>query len=374
MERSRMKLQLPVIDLFAGAGGLSVGAAQAGCDVRASIELDRHACETMRANPQFHGEVVQGDVCGLTGPQLRSIAGLRPNDPLIVVGGAPCQPFSKAAYWVEGGQEAKYRRERAAGKNALRPSPPTEARPDERRSLVQEFWRLIAESHADGFVFENVPSIRHPRNRPILEAFKSAAFQAGYEVTELSANAAEYGVAQTRERVFLLGAKRARPLAPSPTHAFKPAQKDFLKAAVTAAEAIEGLDGAEHFEPEEVVSGRWAQHLFEVPPGWNYKAHTAWAGHPNPTFITETRFWNFLLKLSPERPSWTLAASPGPWTGPFHWNSRRLRTAEMAALQGFPRDYRVNGSRRERVKQMGNAVPPPLASVMVQAVANAVGA
>lgn len=368
-----MKKRLPVIDLFAGAGGLSVGATHAHCDVRASIELDHHACQTMRANPKFHGEVVQGDVCELTGSQLRLLAGLGPKDPLIIVGGAPCQPFSKAAYWVEEGKEARYRRERAAGNQVSRPSAPTEARPDERRDLVQEFWRLISETHADGFVFENVPSIRHPRNRPVLEAFKSAAAQAGYDVTEISANAAEFGVAQTRERVFLLGAKRSRPIAPAPTHAFKAAQDNLLKAAVTAAEALDGLDGAEHFEPEEVVSGRWAQHLFEVPPGWNYKAHTAWAGHPNPTFVTETRFWNFLLKLSPERPSWTIAASPGPWTGPFHWTSRRLRVAEMAALQGFPRDYRISGSRRERVKQIGNAVPPPLASVMVDAVASAVG-
>lgn len=362
--------RLPVIDLFAGAGGLSVGATDAGCDVRASVELEAIACRTLRANAAFHGEVVEADVATVTGLELRTVARLSPGDPLIVVGGAPCQPFSKAAYWVEDGEESRYRRARAAGIAMERPTAPTEARPDARRTLVEEFWRLIFEANADGFVFENVPSIKHPRNRPVLDGFRHAAEEAGYHVTQVTANAAEHGVAQTRERVFLLGCKNAAPPAPNPTHSLK--NELLLPRAVTAGEALEGLDRPEFFEPEELVFGRWAEHLRAVPPGWNYKAHTAWAGHPNPTFVTETRFWNFLLKLSPDRPSWTIAASPGPWTGPFHWANRRLRTVELAALQGFPRDYRIIGSRRDRVRQMGNAVPPPLARRMIEAVLAAV--
>lgn len=228
-----------------------------------------------------------------------------------------------------------------------RPPAPTDARADARRTLVEEFWRLIFETNADGFVFENVPSIKHPRNLPVLDGFRRAAEAAGYQVTQVTANAAEYGVAQTRERVFLLGAKRGSPVAPEPSHTLKGVIG--RKPAITAGEALEGFDRPEFFEPEELVTGRWA-------------------GHPNPSFVTETRFWNFLLKLSPDRPSWTIAASPGPWTGPFHWSSRRLRTVEMAALQGFPQGYRLIGSRRDKVRQIGNAVPPPLARRMVEAV------
>nr|WP_254445101.1 DNA cytosine methyltransferase [Ruegeria arenilitoris] len=370
MRTARGKLRLPVVDLFAGAGGLSVGATNVGCEVRASIEIDEVACKTLKENGVYHGDVLQGDVSELSGLDLRNAAKLNPGDPLIVVGGAPCQPFSKAAYWVENGEESRYRRARAAGESVPRPAAPTEARPDERRTLVEEFWRLIFESNADGFVFENVPSIKHPRNRPVLEGFIHAAENAGYFVTQVTANAADYGVAQARERVFLLGAKRGKPLAPTPTHSRKGIPE--LKPALTAGEAISRYDTLDFFEPEEVVSGRWAEHLRTVPPGSNYKAHTAWAGHPNPTFVAETRFWNFLLKLSPDRPSWTLAASPGPWTGPFHWTSRRLRTVEMAALQGFPEGYRFAGSRRERVRQIGNAVPPELAAKMIEAVAEIV--
>jgi DNA (cytosine-5)-methyltransferase 1 len=366
------RIGVPTIDLFAGAGGLSIGATFADCDVRAAFELDETACETMGRNPKYHGAVFKADVADLTGDDLRHAANLNPGDPLIIVGGAPCQPFSKAAYWVEEGEESRYRRARAAGELIARPPAPTEPRQDERRTLVEEFWRLIFEANADGFVFENVPSIKHPRNRPVLDGFRNAALKAGYEVTEVTANAAEYGVAQTRERVFLLGSRKAKPTAPTPTHAVKPRPNIALRPAITAGEALEDFDDDRFFEPEEVISGRWAEHLRTVPPGSNYKAHTAWAGHPEPSFVTETRFWNFLLKLTPERPSWTLAASPGPWTGPFHWTSRRLRTVEMAALQGFPRGYEWAGSRRARVRQVGNAVPPPLAEVMVRAVAETV--
>jgi len=365
-------VSLPVIDLFAGAGGLSIGATQAGGVVRASIELDATACKTLSKNAHLHGAVSNTDVSELSGHDLRTIAGLASDDPLIVVGGAPCQPFSKAAYWVENGEEARYRRARAAGEETQKPQAKNQARPDERRNLVMEFWRLINESNASGFVFENVPSIRHPKNRPVLDAFKNAAEQAGFHVTETLGKAVEHGVAQKRERVFLLGSKLRQPEIPSATHSLPGKEDQYLLPAFSTGEALDGLDDERFFEPEEVVKGRWADHLKSVPPGWNYKAHTAWAGHPNPTFVTETRFWNFLLKLDPTKPSWTLAASPGPWTGPFHWNSRRLRTVEMAALQGFPTDYQFAGSRRERVRQLGNAVPPPMAKAMVAAVLEAV--
>lgn len=359
--------KINVIDLFAGAGGLSIGAHEAGGNVVASLEFDKTACQTLRANPMYHGMVVEGDVCDFSGSALRKLSGLKKNDLLVVVGGPPCQPFSKAAYWTQEGNDAAYRRARAEGIEAIKPDAPTAVNADSRRDLVGEFWRVVIETNANGFVFENVPSIKHPRNRPIYEAVVKNAKDAGYEITEVVANAATYGVAQARERVFILGSKKRKPLCPTETHSLGNGSL-FLPSAVTAGEALEGLNIMEYFEPEEVVSGTWAKHLEEVPPGSNYKAHTAWANHPNPTFVTETRFWNFLLKLSKDRPSWTIAASPGPWTGPFHWENRRLRTVEFAALQGFPRDYIIKGSRRERVRQMGNAVPVPLARVMINAV------
>src|SRR4051794_38669447 len=116
--------RVPVVDLFAGAGGLGVGADGAGCDVRLSVDNDAWSCRTLEANPEFHGEVFNGDIRELTGRRIREMAGLCGSDPLIVVGGPPCQPFSKAAYWVDEGKEAAYRRARAQGKAAERPAEP----------------------------------------------------------------------------------------------------------------------------------------------------------------------------------------------------------------------------------------------------------
>jgi DNA (cytosine-5)-methyltransferase 1 len=365
----------PVVDLFAGAGGLGLGVREAGAGLRLSVELDPLAGLTLEANlrPDEGEAVLLADVTGLTGSQLRRAAGLTSQDPLVVVGGAPCQPFSKAAYWTEAGDDAAFRRARAAGvKGLTRPPAPTVPRADGRRTLVEHFARLVIESHADAFVFENVPAITHPRNRPMLDGLVRELSAEDHQVTVVKVNAVAYGVPQRRERVFVLGSRAGRPEPPPPTHHTTadppPRAMAHLKPMPAAGEACAPFGSDRYFEPEEVVRGRWAEHLRTVPPGGNYKAHTAWGGHPNPTFVTETRFWNFLLKLHPELPSWTIAATPGPWTGPFHWETRRLRVPELAALQGFPAGYKLAGSRREQVRQLGNAVPPPVAQHMVGAV------
>jgi DNA (cytosine-5)-methyltransferase 1 len=362
--------RVPAIDLFAGAGGLSLAAVMAGCDVRVHVDSDAAACETLRLNKRRQrGEVLEADVTVLDGRELRERAGLGNGDPLLIVGGPPCQPFSKAAFWSEDGDDARFRRARVAGLEAPRPREHGH-RPDERRFLVDEYMRLVVEADADGFVFENVASLLAPRNRAMFNSILATASEAGYATTVVRANAVEYGVAQKRQRVFVLGARAVAPSAPVPTHSLD--GQGELRPPITAGDVIAPFSGSEFFEPEEVVEGRWAEHLRSVPPGWNYKAHTAWAGHPNPTFVTETRFWNFLLKLSPDLPSWTIPAQPGPWTGPFHWESRRLRTPEMAALQGFPVGYKFAGSRRDRVRQIGNAAPPPLGAPMIKAAVTAI--
>lgn len=368
-------MTVPVVDLFAGAGGLGIGVREADADLRLSVELDPVACMTLEANrgPDVAGAVLQADVTTLSGSQLRKAAGLTRQNPLVIVGGAPCQPFSKAAYWTEVGDDAAFRRARAAGVEGLtRPPAPTVPRADGRRTLVEHFARLVIEADADAFIFENVPAITHPRNRPMLDGLVRELAVEDHHVTVVRVNAAAYGVPQRRERVFVLGSRAGRPEPPSPTHHTTagppPLIMADLKPMPTAGEACAPFKSDRYFEPEEVVQGRWAEHLRTVPPGWNYKAHTAWGGHPNPTFVTETRFWNFLLKLHPELPSWTIAATPGPWTGPFHWETRRLRVPELAALQAFPAGYKLAGSRREQVRQLGNAVPPPVAQHMVTAV------
>ena len=139
-----------------------------------------------------------------------------------------------------------------------------------------------------------------------------------------------------------------------------------MKPYVPVGEVIKGFDGPEYFEEYEVMkNGTYYNDLCEVPPGENYKALTAWAGYPNPKFVADKRFWNFLLKLSPDVPSWTITAQPGPWVGPFHWDNRRLRVPEIAAIQTFPPNYKFYGTRRSIQMQIGNAVPCLMGKAMI---------
>jgi DNA (cytosine-5)-methyltransferase 1 len=362
------KPKAAVIDLFAGAGGFSVAAERARGDLRLSVELDSTCCETLAANFGPKHRVEQGDVSELSGRDLRRLAGLGRGDPLVVVGGPPCQPFSKASYWTDSGADARYRRARSRGESARKPKPITKAKQDDRRSLLQEFARLVVEAKADAFVMENVTSLLHPRNREMFGGVVKGLEGSGYLCRVVQAHATEYGVPQKRSRIFVLGSREELPDAPAKLYKSDAADEGDLPDPLSVAPFLAPYAGAKFYEEGERVEGRWAEHLREIPPGWNYKHHTAWAGHPKPTFEAETRFWNFLLKLNPRAPSWTINANPGPWVGPFHWSSRRLRTPELAALQTFPAGYKFQGSRRERVRQIGNAVPPTLAAPMIASV------
>ena len=380
----RILNMIPTIDLFAGAGGIGIGAHLAGGELLLSVEIDKMCCKTLRQNSDAHpGRVLESDIDCISGQELRELTGLSSKDLLVIVGGPTCQPFSKASYCTDPGDELRYRQARSQGIEVEKPAPITQARIDERRDLVDTFLNRIIEANADGFVLENVESILHPRNKKVVEDFILKAEYNGYKCNLIRANAVDYGVPQIRQRVFILAARSQRPAAPEPTHFYQKTHEkphgyqptyipDYLQAYVSAKKALEGLDADEYFEPEEVVKGKWESEFMEIPPGMNYKALSAWAGHPNPVFIAETRFWNFLLKLSPNKPSWTIAATLGQWTGPFHWNNRRLRTVEMAALQTFPSSYVFAGSRREKVRQIGNAAPPQLVKCMVEKVYEAV--
>ena len=134
---------------------------------------------------------------------------------------------------------------------------------------------------------------------------------------------------------------------------------------MTSRDAIGDLEGRDDLaEPEEQVKGRYGHLLPLVPPGENYLHFTDKRGYSEPLFRWRSRYWTFLLKLDPDRPSTTIQSQPGPYIGPFHWSSRRLRLLEVKRLQTFPDDYVVSGSRRSAQVQLGNAVPPALAEVV----------
>lgn len=336
---------LPVISLFSGAGGLDLGVEDAGGDIRVAVEPDPDCLETLLSNARFFPSsvLVSSPVERLSAAAILETAGLLKGEAALLIGGPPCQPFSKSGYWL--------------GDDRLGSSDP-------RASLLDEFRRVLGGTRPEGFILENVASLTHPAHRDTLDGFVAAARRMGYGVTTRLLNAVEFGAPQTRTRLFILGLRDAEPPFPAPTnwwHA-ENGNRSRLHPPETAGRWIAHLDQDDLAEPSEVPSGRWLSQLREIPPGWNYTWHTEWAGHPNPAFVARTKYWSFLLKLAPNRPSWTVQASAGPWTGPLHWRSRRLRVPELAALQTFPSTYRFGGERASRRRQVGNAVPARLAS------------
>jgi DNA (cytosine-5)-methyltransferase 1 len=337
----------PVISVFSGAGGMDLGIADIGGALRVCVEADHHCLDTLAANRVFfpEAELIDRPIEFVRSTEILAAGRLSKGDAALLVGGPPCQPFSKSGYWLK---------DKRHGIN------------DFRASYLGEYLRVLRDTRPESFIMENVPSLFHAAHRGMLEWFKWRASRLGYSVDHRLLQAPQFGVPQSRTRLFVLGLRgKHAPTFPEPTHWWHAADRSAkLQPPETAGRWIAHLDDAKWAEPEEVAQGRWEKALKEIPPGGNYKHLTAWAGHQMPLFVTETKYWSFLLKLSPLRPSWTIQATPGPWTGPFHWTSRRLRVPELAALQTFPRSYTFSGGRRARMRQIGNAVPCRLASAV----------
>lgn len=333
------------VSIFSGAGGLDIGAKKAGARIVACVENDPDAAETLRINGVCEGStaVVESDI------QAVDFTRLRHGDPTILIGGPPCQPFSKNGYWVK-------------NDNRLIDDDP--------RNMVSQFLRALAELAPKGFLFENVESILHPTNVGTFERFLVEARVLGYSCTVYRANSADFGVPQKRKRVFVFGLRglRSRIPQPHPTHG-NPAKPELLndfQAYVGVGQVISKYSSSTFYEPQEdASSGTYYLELTHVPPGKNYIALSSLKSYPGRKFRSGARFWNFLHKLHPEEPSITIAAQPGPWVGPFHWENRRLRVPEVAAIQTFPDGYKFFGSRRSVQKQIGNAVPCLLGEKMV---------
>lgn len=329
--------KINAMGFFSGAGGLDIGAQLAGVKVISSLDFDKDACSTMKSNNYFsHTEHFHKDINDFSADDYKKAIKANNPEKLVFVGGPPCQPFSKAGYWVTN--------EKRKAK-------------DDPRNMIGSYLRVIEDVKPDGFILENVESILHPTNKSAVEDLKEDVGKLGYHLTIIKANALDYGVPQRRKRVFFVACKKHIEGVYVTKHIASPER---------SIDWIGKFDKPEFFEKEEVTIGKtYSKELMAVPPGKNYIALTAKEGYPNPKFVAQKRFWSFLLKLHPYLPSWTVAAQPGPWVGPFHWTGRRLRVPEIAALQTFPEDYKFVGSRRSIQKQIGNAVPCLLGKAMV---------
>ena len=337
------------ISFFSGCGGLDIGTQLAGVKVLSSLDFFEDSVKTMAQNRFFdHTEHFCEDINTVTGKTFADIIKRNNPEKLILVGGPPCQPFSKAGYWV---------------KNENRKAN------DDPRNMIGSYFRLISEIKPDGFVLENVESILHPTNKEAVDSIVEKATALGYHFSMLKMNAADYGIPQRRKRVFFIATKKKIDAKIIPTHGDI---KDVianpnLKPYERVLDWIAPFDCETYWAGEPISSeGKYEHELTCIPPGKNYIALSERAGHPNPVFVAGKRYWSSLLKLHPLLPSWTIIASPGHWEGPFHWTNRRLSVRECAAIQTFPDDYIFYGSPRSQRKQIGNAVPPLLGKIVVE--------
>lgn len=344
------------ISLFSGAGGLDLGVESAGYRVAAALERDADAADTMEKNfPHLVSPVIRDDILTVPTSELLHAAGLRSGArPELLVGGPPCTPFSKSGFWLEW---------KRAGLDAD-------------ASLLQTYTRVLAEARPRHFMLENVYALTYKNraSRPAFEGLLAEIRAAGYQFRWAVLNAADYGVPQSRPRLFVVGAAPGErlPEIPDPSHGGRWERRATGLTEVphvSAGQALEGCVCPE--EPGEVVRGRWGHLLPDIPPGDNYLYYTEKRGHPDPIFAWRSRYWSFLLKLDPARPSPTIQAQPGSNVGPFHWESRRLRVGEVRRVFTFPDDFELIGSRASVQAQLGNSVPPLLAAAVAGGVAAA---
>lgn len=373
------------IDLFAGAGGMSLGFEQAGFDIAAAVELDPiHASVHTYNFPDTM--VLARSVVGLTGEELRARAGIGNRSIDVVFGGPPCQGFSLIGHRMLD---------------------------DSRNQLVKEFVRLVKELDAKTFVLENVKGLTIGKQKMFLESVTIAFADAGYNVRLpwRVLNAANYGVPQDRQRLFLLGTKKGLRLPDYPKATTSP-DIDLIEPLVptpTCADALMDLPDVERFpelwesdtaeyEQSDEPASAYAQALrCRTRDDWHFGYIRQWDRHKltssnrtDHTPISKHRFQRTaegdvepvsrFFKLARNGLSNTLRAGTdsarGAFTSPrpIHFaHARCVTVREMARLHGYPDWFRFHVTKWHGAREIGNSVPPPLARSVATSIMVAIG-
>lgn len=374
------------IDLFSGAGGMSLGFEQAGFDIAAAVELDPiHAAVHHFNFPET--AVLARSIIGLSGREIRAAAKLGRRTIDVVFGGPPCQGFSLIGYRMLD---------------------------DPRNQLVKEFVRLVAELGARTFVFENVKGLTVGRHRAFLDLLIETFEKIGYRtrIPWKVLNALNYGVPQDRQRLFLLGSKKGVPIPTYPEAVTTPEDDLFERAGMgltpTCADALSDLPDPERFDillasdstkaKKSAAPSDYACELrCETDEAWYFGYIRDWdravltsSMRTAHTDISRRRFARTregdmepisrLFKLPRHGVCNTLRAgtdsSRGAFTSPrpIHFAFPRCVTVrEMARLHGYPDWFRFHVTKWHGARQIGNSVPPPLARAVAGAVMRALG-
>lgn len=372
-----------VIDLFAGAGGLSLGAARAGFNVSAAVEIDPHAMNSHRAN--FPNTVhIQRDIMTLTGAELLQLAGIPQHDLVGIIGGPPCQGFSSIGHGDVN---------------------------DIRNKLFIKFFELVEELQPAFFLAENVPGIMNPKYDSIRnEAFRHIR---DYQILDpICVRANEYGAPTIRTRYFFIGFLNDGRIAPITTDAIT-AMRVKGEEQTTVRKALEGLPSDIRYRNKnssglkKLVQNYWDETTEHEQSEFFYRRVTGMI--PNnvgnqdyintyqtkhivngffPTKHTEnvrTRYSNLVYgqqdkiskstRLDPDGFCPTLRAGTGPEKGsyqavrPIHYERARVITPrEAARLQGFPDWYKLPETIWHGFRQLGNSVSPIAAERVLSAI------
>jgi DNA (cytosine-5)-methyltransferase 1 len=329
---------------------------QAGFKIVLAVDNNPLCAESCKANsPAIPFSV--GSVSALDGPLLNALShGETAKGIDLLAGGPPCPPYSKSRFY--------------------RKSKPRALADRVGEETLKGYLNALRILKPRAFLLENVAGMAYKVHRDAIHLIEATAEELGYSCVWKVLNAADYGVPQIRERFFMVGMREGIYHFPSPTHAQRAKKhlftaNDDLPSWRTAGEAIADLDTDENGDDTgHFAGGQFHNLLVEVPPGDNYLFFTKERGNPSPMFKWRSRYWSFLLKLSPDLPSWTIQARRSNNMGPFHWRNRILRIEEVKRLQTFPDEWQLAGRLEHQWRQIGNAVPPLLAYHLGRAIAD----
>lgn len=360
------------IDLFAGAGGLSLGFEQAGFDIEAAVEIDPIHCATHEFNFP-NSKAICASVVDMTGTEIRRRAGLGETDIDVVFGGAPCQGFS------------------LMGKRAL---------DDQRNQLVFHYVRLVAELRPKFCVFENVKGLTLGKHAQFLDELIVALGVAGYRVLlpYRVLNASDFGVPQDRRRLFLIGAR---------TDQAMPTYPDPVKHRTPVWDAIGDLPDADQFSElaaldcvatawtSESIYAKRMRGLADDPSNFGYSRSfdsdvLTSSLRTEHTALSQQRFLatengdtepiSRFKKLHPDGFCNTLRAGTdsarGAFTSPrpIHpFLPRVITVREAARLHSYPDWFRFHTTKWHGFRQIGNSVPPLLGRAVASQIIAALG-
>jgi DNA (cytosine-5)-methyltransferase 1 len=371
--------RLRVLDLFCGAGGLSFGFEKTKKFVTVGgIDLLQDRIDTFTANHP-HAAGIAGDITKISPKTLHDIVG----DIDVLAGGPPCQGFS-----------------------SIRPFRNL-SESDPRNNLVEHYVLMLAHLRPRWFVFENVVGLLTHERGTKLAAILSAFSEIGYRTSWRTVNAASYGVPQSRERGVIVGNRLEKEFEwPRPTHHLEyrsmagnrreiiKSTRDLfggieLSSAVTLMEAIGDLprvdSGAEATEyvnalsltryQEEIRDGApiltWHRSTKHSEKMLNIIRHAGSSIHDLPPGMVTSGFSSCYSRLDPDRPSNTITVNfvhPSSNRCIHPYQDRALTPREGARIQSFPDTFIFKGSVAQIVKQIGNAVPPLLGTVIARAI------